>query len=1163
MTTYAATGTSAALANQSLEVAFILITEGYNIAWTSHPDVSGLDTAWAAASQWTVIRAGLSLPPEITHSMSPFSSKVEMQSLTFRVTDTSGDISTVFEREASTDATTATIALLPTASLEPDGDFAVLQPGSQSFSSTGTVYVDGEEIDYTINAGNVILGGFTRGKHSLWGTSSDEDNYGRLHEVDMDQGVAPEVTTHPGELVGRNVALYMCVKRGGVWTAGLQGAGSNAAENIWSGRLQSVVNNGDGTFTLDAASILELLKQSVFSRQLKARLEHGKYLLSTQHHYFAVSVERTDQTTGITLLYAAETTALISSNDVYDHDEIKALINDRLLGFFNNAPGTEFPSTQRMSLERSGTTGHYVFALTDTASDVTNKVFVFLDLDIWTLLGWTAADVTKQGSVTATGLPSWWLTVDPRDTGAVAEAPHPPQRAGISFARRAIGSAVYRFRVRDVEGRTEYVAQSTIPSEFHSDTTGFLKVGSYILAVKATTTTNEYQILGWFDGKFAAAFGAAVPDADDDGDGEIDRLTFEGADDDGVPVSQVWFEFGSIGDLLLRMMLSTGTSAYNHATYDVNHQSMGLALPYTLLDVDSISGGLNRIKVVLFLDTPAPLLQLIEGWSGLNNRRLAWRRGRITSVGFGEEASDDVIALTEDNKAARVDANGQAVIERPVVRRTRDHLINQIKLRHSRDLTTGEWFTETVNDIRSQSKYGVRTHTLDGIGVYSGFGHGLGAALVTWRKTVEAVALAYFARPLAVIERSFDISLLASLYPGAKVSITDNHITNPTTGTPGVSDLLAWCVSTSFDFRSGVGRAVFLFAPHLAQTAAHAVLPPSARIDTTVNSGSFSAGYDSTNKILALMAHHYSGASDDTDASHFAVGDKVRVVQRLTETDTITTDTVAAVDGDNSRITLTTGGALTFSSTLVYDLEYEDVDTVVTAQRAGTVYLADASTHTTGNSANDERVYSGARTVAVSSTVDYDTRHTFFDQEGEDGEAASGQGQPLSVHVLHEIHDWCNGALSHFTANRVFEWVPTTVTEYVEATDTSSYTLLLGPVWIPLYGGSRQLTVQAYAARGAGSSGIIQVITSTGVVRGSDTSFRSTTTAPLLYPDGGVNNTSLFVLQSGYDYTSEASWTPAVVAGEPPGCWLTVTALAYTGGYVRIRGLWVREAELS
>jgi hypothetical protein len=45
------------------------------------------------------------------------------------------------------------------------------------------------------------------------------------------------------------------------------------------------------------------------------------------------------------------------------------------------------------------------------------------------------------------------------------------------------------------------------------------------------------------------------------------------------------------------------------------------------------------------------------------------------------------------------------------------------------------------------------------------------------------------------------------------VLVTDEYIMHPVTGVRGVTDLPAWCVATSFDFSTGVGRCVLLFAP--------------------------------------------------------------------------------------------------------------------------------------------------------------------------------------------------------------------------------------------------------------------------------------------------------------------------------------------------------------
>src|SRR5688572_15670466 len=146
-----ATGTSGALAGQGLEVGFVLLVEGYNIAWTTHTDVSGIDTAWAAASDWSVVRAGLELPGTLESSTLPFDASVQFGSMTFTIVDAAGDLSTVFEREASSDAVESRLALLPGAGMSSSQTIALLQPSAVSFPSTGTVYIGGEEIPYTVN----------------------------------------------------------------------------------------------------------------------------------------------------------------------------------------------------------------------------------------------------------------------------------------------------------------------------------------------------------------------------------------------------------------------------------------------------------------------------------------------------------------------------------------------------------------------------------------------------------------------------------------------------------------------------------------------------------------------------------------------------------------------------------------------------------------------------------------------------------------------------------------------------------------------------------------------------------------------------------------------------------------------------------------------------
>jgi hypothetical protein len=902
--TFPATATSASLSNDRQHLAFVLLIEGYDLGFCTSDEVAALDTAWSAASEWTAIHGGLHMIGEVTHSAYPFDSSVDMPGMTFEITDAGDVLLPVAFRESSSTAIQERLADLTTATMDSN-DTTLLMGDSSAFPASGTVYVGTEEITYTSNGGGGLLGGLTRGVRSLFGTAYG-NNFGRPHEITFDSnnvGTRPMVSTEPRGLLGKNVGLYLCRKVDGTWTAGLPGSSSNDAECVWAGTIREIHDDGTGKVSLRCSSILELLKGSLLNQQYKGFLEEGASLTQRDGHgHFRV---RTQVTTSAGTMDAATYPAAVNllsggGDGIYTASEIAELINAQLSTWF--VTGGTFPSTQSLGLNLSSAeegSNRYRWSFVDSSTARLVTVEIELHARVWWLLGWPQ---DGSGLIKHNSPPHYTL----RMAGSVSfgsPAPNAPIRSTLR------GGGEHEFAVTPSSTATSFMVQPNIPpalaqsSEGYA-TEGFLKIGGKAVVGVRVTGTNRFTTtvsdLGpYFTELGLPSVGNALEEALDY-TGEID-----GATGDGVVVEQVWLEIDKCSEVFRRLLLSTGTTGYNDLTYDVNPRQMGLGLPYKMVDVERSTSMLGRDPYVLYLDRATPVLRLLESAMQVRNLHATFRRGKLTIVGFGED-STIAISLTESNKAAQLSPQGARIVERSVVTRTRDHIFNRLVFKYSVPFAGGEGKTITINNVDSQTEYGIRPVSIEALGIFE---HVAGAGAVDqFVSRLTGGAMPYFGRPLGMIERSYDLSLLASLYPGAQVSITDSGIVSPVAGTRGVTDLRGWVLSTTFNYATGVGRCTILFQPE--NGVAHlGALPPSAKVDP-VTIGAYDNGYDAATKKLLCKPHEYSGPADIVDVGRFAVGDKIHVVElSCSDPDNPTefADTIAAIDTTANTITLTTG----------------------------------------------------------------------------------------------------------------------------------------------------------------------------------------------------------------------------------------------------------------
>jgi hypothetical protein len=1141
------------------------VFEGYNLAYTTSEDISGVQSALntGTGGLWTTVKGGLSYPGKIESALDMFDAKIEAKGLDLEVLDVDDALISLLSREA--DSTIARSELTTTVNATD----TVLTLGDVSaFSASGTVYLGNEEIDYTSKTGttNGTLNGCTRGKRALFYTDGGAAlEFGVPHRVDSDTGETggyrPLVTQLPRSFFNRQVALYLLhYEEGTGWSAPGPSAPSEASL-LWVGRLKSWQDAGDGRVRLSTVSVLERLSTTLLPDQYRGKVTEGFYL-NTRDAQFRVTISVT-VTAGPThtRYFGANYATLSGTNSYRTHQEIASSINDQLLDWFNTGTAS-FPSDMRMAIVWKGSDSglpHYEFELRSPSAIAvaTYKIDVYLSPAVWQVLGWTTG-----GERTKT--PDGYL-VDRRSLERQnsnetfhLQAPEPPRRFTIR-ADVPLGSGLV-LQVTTIGG-TSYRTQSSVPASMGlGSPTGFLRIGEVILPVKVSSTSGDVTT---FVMTGPPVGGFLIKDGYDDNAAATTLLKILGSADDmnseDLIAEQVWCEQGEVGDIMLKLLASTGTAGYNHASYDYFPDGVGAGIPWSLIDELSWRN-LGKHSYLLFLEKPTPLRTLLESALKVLGHYCVFKDGKISVVTIGEEwsGSSRLVALTESNKAQVVRDGREPVIQAGSVERNPEGIINQMKLRFNRTLD-GKWNRNvTVNARSSQTDYGqVRTNTADAYGFYEMAGAPQSSGVVAWQKDTAAVALAYFSRPMAAFHRTVDYQTATRLSPGSRVSISDNRIIDPTTGTRGVSSLMGWCTKITTDWRNATGEGEFVFCPDLASVRLGS-WSPSGRVDEA----EFTNGYDSATKRLQIKQHEYSETTEDKDISYFAAGDKVRIVDldpANAHNFTAWSDTINAVDEANDYVTLTTG--LTgFPSTGYFVMEYDDAATVTSAQRTTGVFLAAPTTLTTGVATRDAKLY-GAREAEKPSTAVAYTGSPYRRGRNTDDD----QAEPFSVHKLNDLMRFANQALGGYECNPIACWQHDDGS--ISTTGSTAFETMAGPLFVPLRSPRKTLrvTVDAKIFKGGGvadGNGTIRVISSILLVRNS-----TATSQPWLgstYLDGPTNFVDLSITNATDEYqllSGDLTASLAPGGSGALGTWITLEAKVLTGASdgVNIRGLTVAE----
>jgi len=1178
-----ATSTSSWLSTHDYAtVAVVAVFDGIPYAYTSSNDTAGLTTAWNSATSglWPTVRGGLALQGSIGADLRFFDARVSPNQLTLTILDSDDALASLLFAEAR--ATTITTDLGKSIGTT-DTLWDTVQ-GASGFNGLSEAYVglegfvpaSGIDFAHTISdsdsnqtQGNVLIGITTRGYRSLGSTTSGAANtYAQAHAVDPTTGDRPTITSSPTKMYNRQIGLYLCHKKpDGTWSAGFPGTSSNDAELLFMGRLKRWTEDGQGFVSLDCEGILGRL-QSTFGvgpSRFTGTLAPGMYLSATPLQVggsadlaYTVHVQSTDFASGTVTDYPTVTGSLGSSG-VYDAWALANAFNAAMGTVFWTSPGTNGPSglgvvilpgTPSSSDPTDPSPIRYEIIATSQSTPASTRLNVALTLseNAWKVFGFTnMIPAPSTGDLAPKELDFEWIPFLATNGTTEIWAPSPPLRFNVS------PDVLY---VQNCTGT--FFAQPTIPAGIGQISTGFT-IGFISIAVPGSST----PVILCVEGLFVVSPGVVQITVNGDVTGLFSKNgtlalggdqksinEFTGTQD--VVIQQAWIEQKTVGQLLLQMMLSTGTVGYN-ATYDVLPSWLGLAIPASFVNITSFAA----MKASIYHTLLVPTFDSVKLFTSMLNAfgyQIVFANGQITAVNTNAGATGQtLVALTESNKAKAVKRGGENVTERTTCERNPGGIINRVTLRYNATADGSFQDTITVNSSTSQTDYAqVFGATVDGYGIYDNISSLPSGAVALWQTTVAATALAYFSKPIGVITRSYDFSLVTSLYPGVKVTVTDSALIDPTTGTRGVSGLLGWVVSAQFDWATGVGKVQVVFQPSRSDRFVY--WAPSAQVDSTYAASGYTAGYNASTKTLKLIDHTYSLTTEGLDVSNFAVGEHVNIVE-LSPANPLSplsaTDIISAVDTSGGFATLTTGfGA--FDSSKKYALEYDTIANDTSNQKALHAFIASQTSNSTGLAANDAYRWGGdPDPIDPTLTLNITTRYK------RPNYLAPTQGKPLSVHKFADISDFVNQAL-------VWHLAPTLINQVLQiGLSSATYTTIYGPIFIPLYfGSSKRLDIRFLGSTTDLTTQMnVRFVTSVGL----PTNTRGLGFTNPSYVDLGTaatNWTALSVSSTSSVWSTGVIPTPASFSTSGiTGCWFSIDAqvISTTKGTGTLTSVFVAE----
>lgn len=337
-------------------------------------------------------------------------------------------------------------------------------------------------------------------------------------------------------------------------------------------------------------------------------------------------------------------------------------------------------------------------------------------------------------------------------------------------------------------------------------------------------------------------------------------------EDPNIGIKQIWIVKSPVSRLLLRMILSTGTTNYNDSTYDKWPDSMGAGLPANLVDIPSFEaigeqlGASGQLFQVLL--QPEGMATHLESLMCTFGFHIVWR----SVSGVYKLVATVPTTIANLTPSFTLDDSNTGSEHGTVVASGADLVRNRLTLRYNREPASGEFLAQDTYDNLSAMSEQDEPSSLsyDALALYDYDG----TKLQSWRRNVAAPMCAYFARPIRKYTRSGSRGLwFVSI--GDVVLFSDPDAPSASTGAYGIDEVKAWVVAITKNYDTyEIDSIELLVPPGKAYRYA-----PSAMLDYT--RGDF--GYDNANRRLFLRNNEFTRASGARDVTYFLVGDRIHI----------------------------------------------------------------------------------------------------------------------------------------------------------------------------------------------------------------------------------------------------------------------------------------------
>jgi hypothetical protein len=389
--------------------------------------------------------------------------------------------------------------------------------------------------------------------------------------------------------------------------------------------------------------------------------------------------------------------------------------------------------------------------------------------------------------------------------------------------------------------------------------------------------------------------------------------------------------------MLLMMILSTGVSGYNHATYDCLMEEFGLGMPASLIDVESFE---NADKLVAGNSLSARYLypiegktfkELIEAECSLFGFAMVWQNGQFRIIEVMPPPITDYQATIDEDVI--MDHLWQPKFSMSV-----DSCVNQYDCYLNFDYLANKFNSPIIiQDVDSISEFRkTLSHRIENKGVWT---HRL-APLPVDDLTKQLMGR-YIRFPMPIVTLPIAPTLINKIFVGDVVAFQSDKFHDPFGSGTKTTNCYAQIISLSWNYSSWIGVLKLRLLSDVEQYGspwAHAAL-----VDIDATNG----GWDAGAYRLTLVDYEYGDADvDNKDGNQFAQGDYVTIRERAPENPSsqqMWGPIEVAKDYEDDGIdllTLANGTTLTgWDATKEYIVSPGDYDEVVITQKT-LVYIA-------------------------------------------------------------------------------------------------------------------------------------------------------------------------------------------------------------------------------